>query len=783
MSDDFYRRLSLSFGCLALLAIFSLLVFVANLEIKDLDLWLHLGMGRHIVNNGFQVPDVDMLSCTVAGSPWVNHEWLFQVIVYTIHKFAGFDGLITMQVILVAVTMLVLLLLGYSKDKQLGVVFILLLVSLVYQGRFTTRPDLFSLLFFALYIFILSFYIDRKGSVPAIFIIQLLWTNMHGFFFFGPLFVLIGLGAEWVKRHVKLPYEWNKVGRLTDAEYKRMKVIFGVVVLACIFNPMTFKGAWYPIGVFFQISGESKIFFDKIVELRNPITRATLFSAAHYPFYKLLIVLSFLSCFYNRRKLDIGGVMFWLVFLFFSLAAVRNLIFFAFAAYLIFVTNILTVSLRDVFPLRMTDKKFGYIASTFAKVIVIIWVVQYGAKVSLNGYFDFDKYERKSEFGGVSLRTYPYKAVDFLVENKVKGNFFNDFNSGAYLVGRCSPDIKVFIDGRTEVYGPEFFKYYSSLGEDDDAALFEEMLDKYQMTGVLVNTVQHPAPKNILKLLYAKEEWKVVYFDFDAVIFLKDVPKNKSVIDKHEIDLVNWAPPSFDLLKLGSQKVTPYRNVNRAYSLMALDLDDAVLAEVEEVLKIAPNYREPYKLRGKIYGKRKEYRKAFENFRIASTFAPNDKQIKLNLALAYYDMEEYGYAVKQYRKFINRWPGDPRGYFLISRALVKDQKYDKAVLALKKARSLDNKNVKDTLEIGDLLSDVQQHALAKDVYHLALQSKKDGDKVYLKLGQIHRKMGEEQKAVEAFKKGLDINPENEEIKKETGPSEAEDETQPAQGQL
>jgi hypothetical protein len=69
------------------------------------------------------------------------------------------------------------------------------------------------------------------------------------------------------------------------------------------------------------------------------------------------------------------------------------------------------------------------------------------------GYYDFDKFERKMEYGGVSLRNYPYKAADFLVANKIKGNFFNDFNSGAYLLGRASPDIKVFIDGRTEVYG------------------------------------------------------------------------------------------------------------------------------------------------------------------------------------------------------------------------------------------------------------------------------------------------------------------------------------------
>ena len=58
--------------------------------------------------------------------------------------------------------------------------------------------------------------------------------------------------------------------------------------------------------------------------------------------------------------------------------------------------------------------------------------------------------QAKVEDENAAIKTLQEKE-DFLVANKVKGNFFNDFNSGAYLVGRCSPNIKVFIDGRTEV--------------------------------------------------------------------------------------------------------------------------------------------------------------------------------------------------------------------------------------------------------------------------------------------------------------------------------------------
>src|SRR3989338_5846668 len=96
-SDDFFRKLSLLAGYIALAVLFGLLIFCANVEIKDLDLWLHIKAGEFIVQNGF-VPDVDFLSAAITGKPWINHEWLFQSILYLIFSRWGAEGLITMQV-------------------------------------------------------------------------------------------------------------------------------------------------------------------------------------------------------------------------------------------------------------------------------------------------------------------------------------------------------------------------------------------------------------------------------------------------------------------------------------------------------------------------------------------------------------------------------------------------------------------------------------------------------------------------------------------------------------
>src|SRR4051794_9475751 len=116
MSENFWKRFNYILGLMSIGILFGLVVFSSNLEIKDLDLWLHLGMGRFIVQHGY-VPTVDVLSCSIAGKPWINHEWLFQVIIYVIYSIGGADALITMQVIVVSFTFLMLMFLGYSKER------------------------------------------------------------------------------------------------------------------------------------------------------------------------------------------------------------------------------------------------------------------------------------------------------------------------------------------------------------------------------------------------------------------------------------------------------------------------------------------------------------------------------------------------------------------------------------------------------------------------------------------------------------------------------------------
>ena len=762
LSDPFWKKLSYFAGLLAIGGICALLTLMANVEIKDLDLWLHLAMGRFIIENGY-VPSVDVLSCTMAGKPWVNHEWLFQIIAYFSNQWGGADGLILLQVVVVLLTLTFLLLLGYNKENQLSTLIPLFLVLFVYRDRFTIRPDLFSLFFLTFFLYILFYHIHRRWALPVLFISQILWTNMHGFFILGPGLALVLVGSQWLKRHTRLLYEWNQVDRFTDQEYRRLQGILAVLILACLINPLGLEGAWYPLKILGHLSSESKIFFAKILELQKPVDWRHPLALTPYLHYKLLIVISFLSFFINRRKINLDLLLLWAVFLVFSLSAIRNLAYFAFMAYFVIFVNTSGLLAEQAALLKAVSAKMRHIFSLLIKIVIVLYLADYGTRLSYSGYYDFDTYQRKSEFGGVSLRNFPYRAVDFLVQNNIKGNFFNDFNSGAYLVGRAFPNIKVFIDGRTELYGAEFFDR-QDLAWRGDKKVFDEIVEKYRIDGLFLGSVHAPIAQKLLWQVSQDAKWVPVYLDYDAVIFLRDAPQHAEVIQKHKIDLAHWKTKKMDLARVGLTNIKPYQNMHRAYSLATMGYQDAAFGEAYAAMKIMPTYDEPYKVMGDFYLKKGAYAKAFEVLRVAKLLDPRDAEVRYRLALFFEQQKDFKQALEQCQVSLAYKPGMPASLLLSARIQAK-QEHDAAAMDI--VRSIKRLTVfesDDLVSVGDVFYQRKKYDLAKEIYELALPLEKNLAQIHGKLALAYQGLGEEPLARQALEKAISLEPENPEFK-------------------
>lgn len=757
MIDKLWEKVSRYMSIMPLGVLFGLVAFVTQVEVKDLDLWLHLAMGKFITLHHY-VPTVDILSCSIAGSPWVNHEWLFQVLVHHLYQGWGVHGLMAMQTGLVITTLSVLVLMGYHRDRHLLITFLLFVVFMVYQQRFTMRPDLFSLLFLCVYIYMLSTHIHRRSTVWILCVLQVIWTNMHGFFFFGPFMMMVGVFSEWMKRRIPLPYEWNDMGRLTDDEYGRMKILFLITGLACLVNPLFIEGAIYPLKVFLALGREHQMFFKYIEELQAPLTRETFLSTSEYGYYKLLIIFSFVTFIFNRRRIDISALFLWGIFLVFSAKAIRNMPFFAVAAYMVIVSNLVHLSTKDFIPLKFTQAKFRYLTQCFLSLLFVSWFINYYSGIASKKYYDFDQYAFKSAFGGISLAMYPDKAVDFLVEQQIKGNFLNEFNSGAYLLGRTFPDIKVFIDGRTEVYGKDFFEKYYPIWQKDNVPLMEEAIERFDITGVLLNSARQHIPSAIIKHLYQSSDWILVFFDEDGVVFLKDIPEYKEVIDAYAVDLTSRFPTPTDLVKIGGVDVLPYPHFYRAFTLESMGLVDQALAEARLALTINPLYKEVYELIGKIYAQKKEFKRAMEYFRLAVVMRPHQLQNWYNLAQVYRDMERYPEALKAFENIQHQWPQEVRPLFVLAQIYIQMQQYSKAVLVATEAFQRDPKAFKDILKLGDLLYEKKAFTEAIALYVLISDGSKSRVEALEKQALAWQGLGDVKHAAALFKEVLVLDP-------------------------
>jgi hypothetical protein len=108
--------------------------------------------------------------------------------------------------------------------------------------------------------------------------------------------------------------------------------------------------------------------------------------------------------------------------------------------------------------------------------------------------------------------TFPARAIDKLQEQKLTSRIFSTDDWSGYVIYRLYPTVKVFIDGRSDFYGPKF-------GEE-----FTEVLDvKYNWDDRLkaygVETILLPVSSHLSAALKGSSRWRCIYDDGVAIVF------------------------------------------------------------------------------------------------------------------------------------------------------------------------------------------------------------------------------------------------------------------------
>jgi hypothetical protein len=205
-----------------------LLIVPASLTVSaDADLWWHLLAGRRILETG-QLPRVDEWSYVAAGSPWTDHEWVFQVITAILFDEVGPLGLLGFRAVLL--TILILAWLATLRERLSSNVLCWVLAGVPLSMVVilsNARPQTLTWMLVPVVLWLIDrVAAGRDLAVWALAATVLLWVNLHAGFLFGWGVAGLGLLLTAAGLEGAMPSRAQRLQRLSAAA---LLLIFPVV--------------------------------------------------------------------------------------------------------------------------------------------------------------------------------------------------------------------------------------------------------------------------------------------------------------------------------------------------------------------------------------------------------------------------------------------------------------------------------------------------------------------------------------------------------------------------
>ena len=485
----------------------------------DGDTGYHIRAGEYILSN-LSVPKTDIFSYITPAIPWTAHEWLSEVIMALLHQLGGLTLLVIAFSLIIAVTvrMFYTNTLSDGNNVFLSVVATIVFLMLA-MVHFLARPHIFSLFILLIWYRLLNdFQYRQQNRLWALPFISLLWVNLHGGFVIGLAILGLYIAANLLLKFTNKDL-WESSGRV---KFKSLLRIFGLSTLACLVNPIGYHIFLFPVKLL-----SNTYIMDRVGEFLSPNFHEL--QPFKYVLFLLIIIVS-----YSKKKPDLIEMSLILLFTSMSLYSVRYIPLFALIVIPILLRQIdgnwlanfpqierfILKRLHNITAIENSAK--GYLWPTLC-MLLLIFLVGNGTIAH-----SFDRTKQ------------PVAALEFLKENPIAGNMFNNDEFGDFVIFFSHAQYKVFIDGRLDMYGSERLKEYNKISSFEPE--WEKVIDKYHITWIFFDTRSAFA-----RFLSINNDWHLIYSDKVASIFVRDVPLHKRLIEKFpSVKLANYSTGARD---------------------------------------------------------------------------------------------------------------------------------------------------------------------------------------------------------------------------------------------
>lgn len=501
------------------IALAGMVIACGAVQVSDYDIWWHLKTGE-VIWSWRMIPTYDIFSYSAAGAPWVNHEWLFQVFAWLVYNSFGIVSLTILKVALCAILAYALFrTFSFLTDSQSAALFGTLIALWGSADRILERPHLFSMVFIAIYCLVLHKFAGGKSKNIWILIpLQVLWVNIHGGGILGPQIILAFALGETLQAIAQRFFQNDRPPEPALRERRRQLWLVGFACIAAsLINPggidiFLFPASHLKMDAILSYTQEWLPALDPRIDFLTTIF-----------IFRLTFVVVMISYIVNRKNARISHILITVIFSALVLKGKR----FA-PEFIIANLPIVFFNLKGVARRIPITPGLGF-AHAWANILLIsmlsIFAVRHGIPITLKGEF-------LDQMGfGVHTQNIPIEMADFLEESKIHGRVFNDMGLGGYLIFRRWPGELVFIDGRTPVYGDDFYRNF--VDAFHRSANFEELNSIHNFDYLVFKHDGAWDMRHFHKYLWDSGKWNLVFADSEqGLIYVRKGPMFKNVIKK-----------------------------------------------------------------------------------------------------------------------------------------------------------------------------------------------------------------------------------------------------------
>ena len=484
----------------SLVFVYMILIFmIAARSIVDPDFWWHLKAGEYIFLTR-SIPFVDIFSSTFIGKEWVAHEWLSELFIFATYNWLGFGGLIVTFALIITATFWIIYKRISPRFRQpvlLGPA--LLLGALASAPTWGVRPQMFSFLLASVFIALLESYARKPDVRKILWLVPLmvLWVNLHAGYAMGIAFIGLMIVGLFLERALKANRQW---GKIWHSLYPLCGVLL-LCVLAVLVNPNGARLFAYPFETL-----KSPAMMRYIEEWHSPNFHQLMFQPLAWLFLGVVASIAL-----SRRGIRLRDLLFLIATGWATLKSARNVPFFVLIALPILIEHCYYALKSSRWASWVTKRETTEIGASALLKIALNVVLLIATPLALA----VQRVNRSTASqAAVTAEVYPVKAVDYMRANKLPQPVYNTYSWGGYLIWHLYPDYLVHIDGRADVYGDAFVEQFlkAHAGEGD----WQGHLERNNVQTVVVR-----ADAPIANLLRGKTEWKQVFNDSQAAIFVR----------------------------------------------------------------------------------------------------------------------------------------------------------------------------------------------------------------------------------------------------------------------